>query len=209
MIAMDDDDLRRGQPTCHIAFDEATATLAGDALQSLAFEVLSRPGEFSADIRLQLVRELAHAAGWEGMAGGQASDLEAVGRSLTLTELETVHRRKTGALIRASVIMGAIAGQGASQRDLSVLGRFADAVGLAFQVKDDILDEESNTETLGKRQGADRRRGKPTYTSLLGLDGARRKLAELHGDALAALAPLPRAGGQLSALADYIVTRDS
>ncbi|MCK9504784.1 MAG: polyprenyl synthetase family protein [Porticoccaceae bacterium] len=203
--AMDDDDLRRGKPTCHIAFDEATAILAGDALQTLAFEVLSESFQ-NADTQLQLLRLLSRASG--AMVLGQSLDLYAVNTRQTLEQLETMHNHKTGALIRASILMGAIASQRANQEQLSALEAYSLAIGLAFQVKDDILDEESSTQTLGKRQGADKALNKPTYTSLLGLEGAKAKLAELHTSANQALKIFADKGRHLKAIADFIVARN-
>ncbi|WP_346840211.1 farnesyl diphosphate synthase [Microbulbifer sp. SAOS-129_SWC] len=203
--AMDDDDLRRGRPTCHIEFDEATAILAGDALQTRAFELLLACDAAPA-LKLQLLDELASAAGARGMVAGQAIDLAAVAADLDLAQLERMHRLKTGALIRASARIGALLG-GADDTQLAAVSRYAEAIGLAFQVQDDILDVTADTATLGKTQGADAARNKPTYVSLLGLDGARAKLAELHGEALAALAPLGGDTMQLRLLADYIVQR--
>ncbi len=205
--AMDDDDLRRGQPTCHIAFGEAMAILAGDALQSLAFTLLATPEVVGPDRGLALVRELAAAAGPAGMVAGQAMDMDAVSRQLSLAELETMHRHKTGALIRAAVMMGALSTSGGGEGERAALGAFADALGLAFQVQDDILDVAAETERLGKRQGADLARNKPTYTSLLGLEGAGDKLNQLHRDSIAALAGLGHGARHLRALADFTVQR--
>ena len=204
--AMDDDDLRRGKPTCHKAFDEATAILAGDALQTLAFSLIAE-SQLSDENKVRAVAILADAAGAKGMVAGQAVDLSSVGEQLTLQELEAMHQQKTGALIRASVALGAIA---MNCNDNSVMGSlddYATAIGLAFQVQDDILDEESDTQTLGKQQGADRALDKPTYAQLLGLQGAKEKLASLHQDSLKALAPLREKGKHLQQLADYIVAR--
>lgn len=205
--AMDDDDLRRGQPTCHIAFDEATAILAGDALQTQAFEQLTQAEDLDAALRLRLVQELAQASGAAGMVAGQAIDLGAVDTQLSLAELETMHAHKTGALIRASVIMGALATAQASGDQLKALDRYARAIGLAFQVQDDILDVIADTETLGKRQGADEALNKPTYVSLLGLENAQAKAQELHQTALASLADFDHNADPLRALSAYIVER--
>ena len=172
--AMDDDDLRRGQPTVHVAFDEATAILAGDALQTLAFQQLAE-APLSADIRIHMVTELARAAGAVGMCGGQSVDLDATGQRLALDPLQQMHAMKTGALIRAAVGMGAICAK-ADPAPLTGLRRFADALGLAFQIRDDILDVEASSETLGKTAGKDADADKATYVSLLGLDGARSAL---------------------------------
>ncbi|WP_444898280.1 polyprenyl synthetase family protein [Microbulbifer sp. SSSA005] len=203
--AMDDDDLRRGRPTCHIAYDEATAILAGDALQTQAFELLlAEP--LAPQLQLQLMRELATAAGARGMVAGQAIDLDSVDQTLTLDQLEPMHRLKTGALICASARMGALLG-GAGERGLEIITRYAQAIGLAFQVQDDILDITAETAVLGKTQGADALRNKPTYVSLLGVDGARDKLAKLHAQASQALQSLDGDTLLLQQLADYIVQR--
>ena len=184
---MDNDDLRRGKPTCHRAFGEANALLAGDALQTLAFEVLAS-GVAESRRGAEMIATLARASGSRGMAGGQAIDLAAVGHELTLEELENMHRHKTGALIRASVRLGALCGAGIDDGRLAQLDAYAACIGLAFQVRDDILDVESDTETLGKTQGADMALDKPTYPSLLGLAAARQKADELHERAMAELA---------------------
>lgn len=206
--AMDDDDLRRGNPTCHRQFDEATAILAGDALQARAFELLAELADLDANTRLQLITTLAAAAGPRGMVGGQAIDLAAVQRNIDLTHLETMHRLKTGALIRAAVRMGALAA-GASALQLAALDRYAAAIGLSFQVQDDILDITSDTATLGKQQGADQARAKPTYPALLGLDTARAKAQALHTDALAALDAFGPSAQRLRELSAFIVERTS
>ncbi|MAR92569.1 MAG: (2E,6E)-farnesyl diphosphate synthase [Pseudomonadales bacterium] len=206
--AMDNDALRRGQPTCHIAFDEATAILAGDALQCLAFEVIARSPVSMADgTRLQLIRLLAGNSGTRGMAGGQALDLEAEGAALNLQQLELIHQHKTGCLIRASVAMGALTHPQVSARQLEALDRYAQAVGLAFQVQDDILDVVGETAQLGKHQGADRALKKVTYPDLLGLDQARDFARELSNQAVAALADFGAQAEPLRALATYIVVR--
>lgn len=207
--AMDDDDLRRGQPTCHIAFDEATAILAGDALQTLAFQILADIPDCEAKTVVSLVRELASAAGSGGMVGGQALDLAAIAQQPTLAEVETMHGHKTGALIRASVCMGACATEAATPEQLQALDHFATAIGLAFQVQDDILDASGNEETMGKRQGADALRDKPTYVSLLGLDGAKQKAQELLKRALAALEPFDERANPLRNLSAFIVDRSN
>lgn len=204
--AMDNDDLRRGKPTCHIAFDEATAILAGDALQALAFDILTEPGGDPAT-QLTTLRLLTQASGVNGMVLGQALDLGATNTVQTLSELEIMHRYKTGALISASVLMGATASMNADTGALSALNIYSSAIGLAFQVKDDILDVESSTDTLGKRQGADAVLNKSTYTSCLGLDGAKQKLGELHRAAIEALAPFGDRGRFLHSIADFIVER--
>ncbi|BAP41831.1 (2E,6E)-farnesyl diphosphate synthase [Pseudomonas sp. 21LCFQ02] len=207
--AMDDDDLRRGQPTTHKAFDEACAILAGDGLQSLAFSALTDPqlNVRDAQTRLQMVETLARAAGPAGMVGGQAIDLGSVGLKLDQAALENMHRHKTGALIEASVRLGALASGHADSERLAALQVYARAVGLAFQVQDDILDVESDTATLGKRQGADIARDKPTYPALLGLDAAKAYALELRDQALEALRPFDAAAEPLRALAQYIVER--
>ena len=205
---MDDDVLRRGKPTCHVEFDEATALLAGDALQSLAFQLM---GEYrladSADVQLKMIQLFAAAGGSRGMAGGQAIDLDAVGKSITLPELEFMHILKTGALIRASVLLGAHCGKALPHSDLDRLDRYAKCVGLAFQVVDDILDEEGDAETLGKTAGKDRANSKPTYTSLMGLPDARRFAGELLADSLEAVSTFGPGASRLREIADFIVHR--
>ncbi|MBF8780091.1 polyprenyl synthetase family protein [Pseudomonas fulva] len=207
--AMDDDDLRRGQPTTHKAFDEASAILAGDGLQSLAFGALLDPrlSPQPAELRLAMVQALATAAGPAGMVGGQAIDLGSVGLRLDQQALEYMHRHKTGALIEASVRLGALASGHADPARLEALQVYAQAVGLAFQVQDDILDIESDTATLGKRQGADLARDKPTYPALLGLEAAKGYAIELRDQALAALEGFGESAEPLRALARYIVER--
>jgi geranylgeranyl diphosphate synthase type II len=209
--AMDDDDLRRGQPTTHKKFDEACAILAGDGLQSLAFSALLDPrlNASHAEIRLQMVSALALAAGPAGMVGGQAIDLGSVGLKLDQKALEYMHRHKTGALIEASVKLGALASGRAEKDELKSLQAYAQAIGLAFQVQDDILDVESDTATLGKRQGADIARDKPTYPAMLGLDAAKAYALELRDQALHALRPFDAAAEPLRDLARYIVDRRS
>ena len=208
--AMDDDDLRRGRPTCHKAYDEGTAVLAGDALQALAFEVLAGDDSSAlpAAARLQQVQVLARGIGTAGMAGGQAIDLEAVGRSLDAMQLEGMHRRKTGALLQASVLLGAIAAGIAGGSRYESLARYGAELGLAFQIQDDVLDVAGETVALGKTAGADAARGKPTYPSLFGLERAA-ALARQHRDrAVAALAGLATGAEDLAALADAVVERD-
>ena len=206
---MDDDVLRRGKPTCHVEFDEATALLAGDALQSLGFQLLAghRLAENAAD-QLRILELFAQACGSRGMAGGQAIDLEAVGKSLTLPELEHMHILKTGALIRASVLFGAYCGDALPQDELEHLDKYGKYVGLAFQVVDDILDEEGSADTLGKTAGKDKEGGKPTYTSLLGLARAKDFAGELLADAHASIAVFGPRAARLAQLADFIVHRD-
>ncbi|MBD9631871.1 MULTISPECIES: (2E,6E)-farnesyl diphosphate synthase [unclassified Pseudomonas] len=207
--AMDDDDLRRGQPTTHIAFDEACAILAGDGLQALAFEVIGNAqlNPQDAQTRLDMLLALTRAAGSAGMVGGQAIDLESVGRKIDQAALETMHRHKTGALIEASVQLGALASGRATTEALEALRRYAEAVGLAFQVQDDILDVESDTATLGKTQGKDQAHDKPTYPALLGLDAAKAYALALRDQALAALEGFGDNAEPLRALARYIVER--
>ena len=209
--AMDDDDLRRGQPTTHKAFDEACAILAGDGLQSLAFSALLDPrlSNLNADTRLRMVTALAFAAGPAGMVGGQAIDLGSVGLKLDQAALEYMHRHKTGALIEASVQLGALASERADEHALKALHTYARAIGLAFQVQDDILDVESDTATLGKTQGKDQAHDKPTYPALLGLDAAKAYALELRDQALHALRPFDQAAEPLRELARYIVERRS
>ncbi len=209
--AMDDDDLRRGRPTCHRAFDEATAILAGDALQVLAIELLARDSALAADAatRLVMIELLAIASGSGGMAGGQAIDLAAVGKQLTLTELEFMHARKTGALIRASVLIAAAAQPALDGRKREALARYGARIGLAFQIHDDVLDEAGLTETLGKRSGADRARGKPTFPSVVGLERSREMARTLQQEAVAALGPFGPEADPLRWLAEYLVTRSS
>jgi geranylgeranyl pyrophosphate synthase len=207
--AMDDDDLRRGRPTCHRAFDEGTAVLVGDALQALAFEVLAgdENSRLPAAARLQQIQVLAHGIGTAGMAGGQAIDLEAVGRTLDGAQLEGMHRRKTGALIRASVLLGAIGAGVSAGPDYDALARYGAELGLAFQIQDDVLDVEGETEALGKTAGADAARGKPTYPSLYGLARAA-QLARTHRDAaISALGALAGRAPELVALAHAVVER--
>lgn len=206
--AMDNDDLRRGKPTCHIAFDEATAILAGDSLQCFAFEVLTESDlpAMTDNIKLSMIRTLAKASGTIGMAGGQALDLASEGKKLTLEELETVHRHKTGCLIRASVAMGGMIAQG-NKQEMHALDQYADAIGLAFQVQDDILDIISDTETLGKQQGADIALNKATYPNILGLDAAKKLAQDLNQKAQNALTSFDEKALPLRALANYIVSR--
>ena len=211
MPCMDDDALRRGKPTVHVEYDEATALLTGDALQTLAFEVLCGAEDTSADAlpaqrRIAMVRLLAQSSGSRGMAGGQAIDLASVGRSITLEELEFMHIRKTGALIRASVLLGAQCGH-CSGDTLERLDRYGKLVGLLFQVVDDILDANSDTATLGKTAGKDADNNKPTYVSLLGLAEARKLADSLLAETEAALTPLGHASTRLRELAGFIVHR--
>jgi geranylgeranyl pyrophosphate synthase len=206
--AMDNDDLRRGRPTCHRAFDEATAMLAGDALQALAFGVLAEdvPG-IPATATASMLRILANAAGTAGMAGGQAIDLAAVGQTLDATAIENMHRRKTGALIAASVLLGATAAGLAHGAELEALTRFGADIGLAFQIQDDILDVEGDIGVLGKSTGADAARSKPTYPSTVGLEAAKNRAGTLRDSAIAALAPLGARAATLAELARFVVNR--
>ena len=205
---MDDDVLRRGKPTCHIEFDEATALLVGDALQSLAFQLLA---EFrladDPSAQLEMVRLLAAAAGSRGMAGGQAIDLAAIGVTLSLPELEFMHIHKTGALIRAATLLGARCGAALDAAELAQLDRFAKCIGLAFQVVDDVLDTDATTATLGKTAGKDAQHNKPTYVSVLGVADAKRLAEELRRDALATLDGFGERALRLRQLADFIVLR--
>ncbi|MDS4030845.1 MAG: (2E,6E)-farnesyl diphosphate synthase [Candidatus Contendobacter sp.] len=207
--AMDNDDLRHGQPTCHKAFGEALAILAGDALQALAFQVLGQDTAMIADpaIRLRMLGVLAQAAGSRGMAGGQAIDLAAVGQALTLAELEDMHIHKTGALIRASVLLGALSQPAVEPAVLERLDRYAKCIGLAFQIRDDILDVIGDVAMLGKSTGADWALAKPTYPTLLGLEGAREHARLLREEALASLRPLGSEAEPLRWIASYIVER--
>lgn len=205
--SMDNDDLRRGRPTCHKAFDEPTALLVGDALQTLAFEVLSDPSrDLSAETRLTLVRLLAVASGSIGMAGGQALDIEATGKDLTIDQLINIHERKTGALIHVSVMMGAVAA-GVGGEALRALDGFGRDIGLAFQIIDDILDVTGDTKTLGKTQGADEAANKATFPAVMGLDAARTRAAALLESALASLKSLGDNGRSLAEIANFIVNR--
>lgn len=207
--AMDDDELRRGQPTCHIAFDEATAVLAGDALQTLAFEILAE-GTLSIDgesQRIKMIKELAQASGAAGMCIGQALDLDGEGKHLGLTQLEQIHKHKTGALIRCAVRLGALAAGEKGLEILPQLNTYAEAIGLAFQVQDDILDVISDTETLGKPQGSDIALDKSTYPALLGLEGAQQKAQQLYQEAVQALEAIPYDTTQLEVFARYLIER--
>ena len=208
--AMDNDDLRRGKPTTHIAFDEATAILVGDALQTLAFEVLAADNpDLPGPLRLALIGELGSAAGSRGMVAGQAMDFDAVGENPGLDALQRLHRLKTGALIRAAVVMGGLSSNRANTENLGNLADFADAIGLAVQIQDDILDDTSDTATLGKPQGSDRELNKPTYTSLLGLAGAQEKAAEQLQHAMDAIEVFGDQARLLRELARLVVERRS
>ncbi len=207
--AMDNDDLRRGRPTCHIAFDEATAILAGDALQALAFEVLANDSALDPALHINMLRTLAAACGSHGMAGGQALDLAAVGQHLSLDELERMHVYKTGALIRACVKLGALAAGCRDQAILNALEHYGHCIGLAFQIRDDILDVEGETAVLGKQQGADQARDKPTYPAILGVQASYQRLKDLTAQALDALAPIATIALPLNELAHFVAERES
>lgn len=204
---MDDDVLRRGRPTCHVEYDEPTALLVGDSLQSLAFELLTRESLGQPAQQLEMVRLLAHASGSCGMAGGQAIDLESVGKALSQPELELMHALKTGALIRAAVLLGALCGEPLGDETLARLDRFAKRLGLLFQVVDDILDCTASTATLGKTAGKDAAADKPTYVSLLGLEGARDFAGELRTQAIEALSTFGERGHRLAELTDFVTYR--
>ena len=207
--AMDDDDLRRGKPSCHIAFNEATAILAGDALLTAAFEVLVTANDLALTQRLQLVKILARAAGGAGMVAGQCIDLSHVGQHLALDELQAMHQLKTGALIEASILMGAYSAQPeVKPSDIEALTAYAKAVGLAFQVWDDVLDVEGDTATLGKKSGQDSALNKPTYPVLMGLDAAKKKALDLVAEAKQHLNQVAGETAVLAQLADYIIARE-
>jgi geranylgeranyl diphosphate synthase, type II len=207
--AMDNDDLRRGRPTCHKAFDVATAILAGDALQVLAFLILAEDQEMAVQptARVEMIRSVAQASGSAGMAGGQAMDLAAAGKNLSLAELELMHIHKTGALIRASILLAAQCLPGLTHEKRAALDRYAKCAGLAFQIRDDILDVEGETTAMGKQTGADASLNKPTYPSVLGLEESRRRAMDLHHSAIGALEPFSSAAEPLVWLSEYIVTR--
>ncbi|RZU97967.1 (2E,6E)-farnesyl diphosphate synthase [Spiribacter vilamensis] len=207
--AMDDDDLRRGQPTCHRAFDESTAILAGDALQTLAFQRIAETGPANAERRIRMIATLAEAVGSRGMAGGQALDLGAVRHRIDVTELETMHRHKTGALILASLrlgSLGAVDGPDADQH--SALDHYGQCIGLAFQVQDDILDVTGDSRDTGKARGADARREKPTYPGLMGLEASQRFARHLRDEAIQAMETFGPRADTLRSLADYIISRE-
>lgn len=209
--AMDDDDLRRGKPTCHKAFDEATAILTGDALLTLAFDVLSQTidnsHEVSAASQIKMIQLLAKASGAPGMVGGQAIDFFSVGQTLNLEQLKNMHAHKTGALINASVLLGAHSAN-ATKEQINALSQYADCIGLSFQIRDDILDVEGDTAIIGKARGADQALNKPTYPALLGLDGAKQAAEDLHNKALATLDIFDKKADTLRNLSAYIVKRD-
>ncbi|OFZ71601.1 MAG: geranyl transferase [Betaproteobacteria bacterium RBG_16_64_9] len=204
---MDDDILRRGKPTVHVEYDEATALLVGDSLQSLAFQLLTERVLAEPAKQLEMLRILAQAVGSRGMAGGQAIDLASIGQTLSLPELEFMHIHKTGALIRASVALGALCADRLSEAQLGALDRYAKCIGLAFQVVDDALDSESTTATLGKTAGKDEADNKPTYVKALGLSDAKALARELRAQAHEAIAPFGASARRLSELADFIVLR--
>jgi farnesyl diphosphate synthase len=207
MPCMDDDDLRRGKPTVHIAYDEATALLVGDALQSQAFAVLAEADTLPPGRQVAMLRVLAHAAGAAGMCGGQAIDLDSVGLSLTLEQLERMHQLKTGALLRAAVVLGALCGSDLAPEQLAALDKYSNAIGLAFQVIDDVLDATADSATLGKTAGKDAAANKPTYVSILGLEPSRALADKLRREAHEALAPFGEQALRLRELADLIVQR--
>jgi farnesyl diphosphate synthase len=207
--AMDNDDLRRGLPTCHKAFDEATAMLAGDALQALAYEILAKDDhkELTPEHRIQMLSLLTEASGAHGMAGGQAVDLASVGKQLTLEQLELMHQLKTGALIRASILLGGMCKQGISKQEIDILSNYAMCIGLSFQIQDDILDVISDTETLGKPQGSDEEQEKPTFPAIIGLEKSKELALEQHELALKHLESLDEKADSLRQLSAYIVER--
>jgi geranylgeranyl diphosphate synthase type II len=209
--AMDDDDLRRGRPTCHKAYDEATAVLVGDALQPLAFQLLARDPQLPADpaIRLKLIDLLAEASGTFGMAGGQAIDLSVQGQAIGISEVEQMHARKTGALIKVSVMMAAACVPTLSAALSESLARFATAIGLAFQIQDDLLDVLGDVSTLGKATGADSARAKPTYPAVIGVEASQERLHKLHREALEALVPFGAHADPLRLLAEWLLKRQS
>jgi geranylgeranyl pyrophosphate synthase len=207
---MDDDDLRRGKPACHRAYDEATALLGGDALQTLAFDLLATDPHLNmvaGERRLRMIHALARASGSLGMAGGQAIDLESVGRTITAATLQDMHGRKTGALIHAAVMLGVLTAESADPAHVEALDRYGHAVGLAFQIVDDILDVEGDTVELGKIAGADQARNKPTYPAVIGLEASRVRASALYRSALESLAPLRDNGRSLAELASFILER--
>ena len=205
--AMDDDDLRRGVPTCHIKFDEATAILAGDGLQSLAFKQLTELADLPASTNLKLIAILSDLAGCNGMVTGQAIDLASTGKQLSADELDYMHNHKTGALIEASVVMGALATDQATDTQIEALKQYSRAIGLAFQIQDDILDVESSTEELGKSQGSDSANDKATYTSILGIEKARSEAKRLYQTSIDTLSIFSTSADPLRALAKFIVHR--
>ena len=209
--AMDNDDLRRGKPTCHVQYDEALAILAGDALQALAFYVIAHDNKLniSPEARIKMFNILSLSCGSRGMAGGQAIDLMSVGKQLDIAQLEDMHIHKTGALIRASVVLSAHAAEDIDDNAFDHLDHFSKCVGLAFQIRDDILDVEGDTEVIGKQQGADDALNKPTYPSLLGIDGAKARALELHQEAMQSLSSFDEKADALRKLSSYIIERIS
>ena len=205
--AMDDDDLRRGRPTCHKAFDEATAILAGDALQALAYEILAKDDhkELTAQHRIEMLSLLTQASGAHGMAGGQAVDLASVGKQLNLGQLEHMHQLKTGALIRASILLGGMCKQNTTSLEMDSLDNYARCIGLSFQIQDDILDVICDTKTLGKPQGSDQAQKKPTFPAIIGLEASKQLALEQHHLALKHLEPLAEKADSLRQLSAYIV----
>lgn len=208
--AMDDDDLRRGRPTCHVEFDEATAILAGDALQALAFYILSHDSTMTgnASARLEMIEKLSLFSGSHGMAGGQAIDLDAVGKLLSIAELETMHIHKTGALIRTCIQLAALSADDLDQRHFKALDSYAKSIGLSFQVQDDILDVIGDTEILGKPQGSDNALNKPTFPSIIGLDASREKALKLHKNAIQALSIFGEEADILRYISAWFVERE-
>jgi geranylgeranyl pyrophosphate synthase len=207
--AMDDDDLRRGRPTCHKAYDEATAILVGDALQPLAFQLLACDPALPASpaVRLRLIDLLAQASGTFGMAGGQAIDLAVKGQRLDIAQVEDMHARKTGAIIRVSVLMAAACTPALDPQLYAALDRFATAIGLAFQIQDDLLDVIGDASTMGKATGADRERAKPTHPAVIGLAASQERVCLLHAQALDALVPFGERAAPLRLLADWLLSR--
>jgi len=208
--AMDDDDLRRGRPTCHRQFDEATAILAGDALQALAFYILSHDPDMTGDnkARLQMIEKISLFSGSRGMAGGQAIDLASVGKQLNIAELETMHIHKTGALIRTCIQLAALSADQLGKKNFEFLDSYAKCIGLSFQIQDDILDVVGNTQTLGKPQGSDYERNKPTFPTIIGLDASREKALDLHHKALAALSNFGEEADILRYISAWFVERN-
>ena len=207
--AMDDDDLRRGRPTCHIVYGEAQAILAGDALQTLAFDLIANHQfAVSASQQVKMIASLSKASGIEGMVGGQALDIEATDKEITVAQLERIHQLKTGALLNCAITLGALSAKSCDEHTLAQLNRFGQAIGLAFQVQDDILDVEADTETLGKPQGSDVAANKATYPALLGMAGAKQKAQDLLAQAHQALEAIDYDTSELASLASYIVERN-
>ncbi|MEC8225446.1 MAG: (2E,6E)-farnesyl diphosphate synthase, partial [Pseudomonadota bacterium] len=207
--AMDDDDLRRGRPTCHIVYGEAQAILAGDALQTLAFDLIANHQfAVSASQQVKMIASLSKASGIEGMVGGQALDIEATDKEITVAQLERIHQLKTGALLNCAITLGALSAKSCDEHTLAQLNLFGQAIGLAFQVQDDILDVEADTETLGKPQGSDVAANKATYPALLGMAGAKQKAQDLLAQAHQALEAIDYDTSELASLASYIVERN-